>query len=168
MGQGKDILPGTLKPYFLRAGTGPRYLVGGIICSPLSGTAESAGRFELGCIEGSSWHEPSILSTQLSFDTVHHAFSVVEGAIEIRLGQDQVARVHTGETAYVPPGMFFSLQVVSRYVKIYIWTSGAGLVGVLCKIGSAYKDTVPPEEATPWDRGILKELQNQLAMKVIY
>jgi hypothetical protein len=163
----KDTLPGSLKPYFLRAGTGPRYLIGGLVCSPLSGIAESAGRFELGCIEGSAWHEPSILSKHLSFDTVHHAFSVVEGVIEILLEKERVARVNTGETAYVPPGMLFSVKIVSRYAKAYIWTSGAGLVGVLSEIGSLYKHTVPPEQAGPWDRAALTALQKKVAMNVM-
>lgn len=162
-----DVIPGDLKPYFLRAGTGPRYLTGGLICSPLSGVAEAAGRFELACVEGSSWHEPSILSTPLSFDTVHHAFSVVEGAVEVLLGKSQVAKVNTGETAYVPPGMAFSVKILSRYAKVYVWTSGAGLVGVLCRTGSEYKNTVPPETASPWNIEVLEALQKEIAFKVV-
>ncbi|OQV06657.1 Cupin domain-containing protein [Cladophialophora immunda] len=163
----KDVLPGDVKPYFLRAGTGPRYLIGGLVCSPLSGIAEAAGRFELGCLEGSSWHGSSILSNQMSFESVHHAFSVVEGAVEILLERATLARVNTGETAYVPPGTFFSFNIVSRYAKVYIWTSGAGLVGVLCKIGSLYKHTVPPEQAGPWDKADLMTVAKEMAMEVM-
>lgn len=163
---GKDnALPGTLQPYYLRAGTGPRYLLGGIVCSPLIGVKESAGRFSIGCIEGSSWHEDSPLSQTFQFREVHHAFQVAEGVVEFLVGKGERAQLQAGETIYIPRGTSFSLIVKSRYTKFYTFVSGSGLVDLLCKAGKPYHQTVPPEQPNKWDSGVLKALETEIGFQ---
>lgn len=150
-------LPGSLEPYFLRAGTGSRYLVGGVVISPLVGAAESDGRFSIGCIEGTSWHNESPLSETFHFTHVHHAIQVVDGQLQLTMG-DQEAALNVGETAYIPKGTSFSLRLRSRHTKFYIFASGIGLVGLLCELGHSYQQTIPPETAVAWDRQSMDRL----------
>ncbi|KEF58625.1 uncharacterized protein A1O9_06551 [Exophiala aquamarina CBS 119918] len=150
-------LPGALEPYFLRAGTGLRYLVGGVVVSPLVGAAESAGRFSIACIEGSSWHKDPVLSETFQFSSVHHAIQVADGHLELTIG-DQQANLSAGETAYIPKTTSFSLRIVSRYIKFYTFVSGNGLIELLCQLGQPYDQTIPPETPVSWGKKRVKEL----------
>ncbi|KAK5046896.1 hypothetical protein LTR84_007250 [Exophiala bonariae] len=152
-----DKLPGALKPYFLRAGTGPRFLVGGVVVSPLIGAAESDGRFSIACIEGSSWHEGSPLSETFRFANVHHAIQVVDGQLGLTIG-DQEATLNVGETAYIPKTTSFSMRVRSRYIKFYVFISGNGLADLLCQLGKSYDQTIPPERPVAWEKGEMDQL----------
>jgi len=153
-------LPAGLEPYFLRAGTGPQYLTGGVVVSPLVGAKESNGRFSIACIEGSSWHTDSVLSETFQFNGVHHAIQVVDGKLELTIG-GQNATLNAGETAYIPKATSFSLQILSRYAKIYTFVSGSGLIDLLCRLGQPYDQTIPPEVPVPWDKKALKELLDE-------
>lgn len=150
-------LPGSLEPYFLRAGTGPRYLVGGVVVSPLVGAAESAERFSIACIEGSSWHKAPVLSETFQFNSVHHAIQVTDGQLELTIGGQQTT-LNAGETAYIPKATSFSFHILSRYVKLYIFISGDGLTALLCQLGHPYDQTIPPETAAPWDKKRVRQL----------
>ncbi|KIX01943.1 uncharacterized protein Z518_07882 [Rhinocladiella mackenziei CBS 650.93] len=163
---GKDnSLPGALKPYYLRSGTGPKYLLGGIVCCPLVTTAESAARFSIASVEGSSWHGDGALSRNLQFQTVHHAFQVADGAISLSLNRDQVAYLTAGEIIYIPRGTTFNLVFQSRYAKVYVFVSGAGLVDLLCRAGKPYHQTIPPERPDSWETSTLDALQIELGFR---
>jgi quercetin dioxygenase-like cupin family protein len=164
-----NTLPGVLEPYFLRAGSGPRYLLGGIVASPLIGTAESNNRFSIGSIEGSSWHEKlarSPLSETFTFDDVHHAFQVAEGSMTFILNGSESATLNVGETIYIPARTSFSMQIKSRYTKIYAFISGEGIMDLLCKAGKPYHQPVPPEKTQDWDRASLEALQEELKFRM--
>ncbi|KAK5214068.1 hypothetical protein LTR41_000260 [Exophiala xenobiotica] len=164
-----NTLPGALEPYFLRAGSGPRYLLGGIVASPLIGTAESNNRFSIGSIEGSSWHEKltrSPLSETFTFDDVHHAFQVADGSMTFILNGSESATLNVGETIYIPARTSFSMQIKSRYTKIYAFISGAGILNLLCKAGEPYHQPVPPEKAQDWDKACLEALQGELKFRM--
>ncbi|CAK1358249.1 unnamed protein product [Cercospora beticola] len=146
----ENQLPGKLEPYFLKNATGPAYLAGGTVCRPLITTAESDGKFVIGSIEGSKQHRQEDIigdSRRLKFADTHHAFQVVEGAIDFHISSSQTTSLHAGEIIYVPRGTAFSYHFRSRYAKMYCFASGKGVVELLCKIGEAYAAPVPPEKA---------------------
>lgn len=167
-----NTLPGALEPYFLRAGSGPRYLLGGIVASPLITTAESGDRFSIGSIEGSSWHEKlaggsSPVSETFTFHDAHHAFQVADGSVTFTLNSgSESATLNVGETIYIPRGTSFSIKIKTRYAKVYAFISGAGIMDLLCKAGKPYHQPVPPEKAQDWDRASLEALQTQLNFRM--
>lgn len=150
----ENRLPGALEPYFLKNGTGPAFLAGGTVCRPLITTAESNGKFVIGTIEGSSHHHESDLfahDRRLKFHSTHHAFQVVEGMVEFRLGASQPARIHAGELVYVPAGTELAVRICSRYAKMYAFSSGEGIVELLCTTGVPFAAPIPPEKANDFD-----------------
>ncbi len=164
---GKDTsLPGRLEPYFLRAGAGPRFLLGGLVCSPLATANESGGRFAIGSIEGSSWHESSspLSSQKFVFDDVHHAFYVADGRLAFTLGEGEgdLATGNVGEIVYVPRGKAFSLAFESRYAKLYVFANGRGIVDLFEGAGREFHQTVPPEKPAPWEKASLEKFQKEL------
>lgn len=160
-----NALPGELKPYFLRAGTAPRYLLGGVICSILAGSAESGGRFSIGGIEGSSWHDSNPLSKTWTFNDVHHAFQLTEGSLTFTLN-GQSASLNAGETIYIPRSQPFSIAFASRFAKAYVFISGEGLLSVLAKVGKPFKHSVPPEKPEIWQLDSIRAEQSKLGFRI--
>ena len=166
--EGKDnLLPGASKPYFLRAGSGPRYLLGGLVCSPLATTEESSGRFSIAAIEGSSWHGKSPLSSLLQFQDVHHAFQVADGSIEVEISGQGKAVMQVGETIYVPKSTAFNLNIKSRYAKVYVFANGGGLIDLLRKAGKPFQQSIPPERAEKWETADLQRLEGGIGFKLL-
>lgn len=159
-------LPGALEPYFLRAGSGPRYLLGGVVCSPLVGIAESGNRFSIGSIEGSSWHSDSPLSKTFKFQHVHHAFQLVDGSMAFTVNASESANLSAGETIYIPRGTPFSIDIRSRYAKAYVFISGPGVIDLLCRAGEPYHQTIPPEKPEIWEEARLEALQVELGFEI--
>lgn len=148
---GENKLPGELKPYFLKNGTGPAYLAGGALVRPLITTAESDGKFVIGTIEGSSHHrEQDVFANgrKLKFPETHHAFQITEGVVEFHIGSSPATLLHAGELVYVPRATPFSYQTRSRYAKLYAFASGKGLVELLIKAGEKHDSPIPPEKAS--------------------
>ncbi|KAL3475770.1 hypothetical protein BJX99DRAFT_228895 [Aspergillus californicus] len=108
---GKDtILPGTPLPYFLRAGSAPAYRLGGSIVRVLATTKESAGKFAIGSLEGSSFYQDRVFDAGLSFH-VHHAFHIIEGTFEFQIDGVPVT-LTAAETLYVPTGSKLQLIII--------------------------------------------------------
>lgn len=160
-----NALPGDLKPYFLQAGSAPRYLLGSVVTSILAASAESAGRFSIGSIEGSSWHHDGPLSKKFIFETVHHAFMVTEGALDFTIGSDN-ATLSAGEIIYIPRKQPFSVSILSRYSKAYVFISGEGLLSALATAGQAYGQHIIPEKSEEWRQEDLKLLEAELQFTV--
>ncbi|KAI8715974.1 Cupin-2 domain-containing protein [Fusarium sp. LHS14.1] len=162
-----DCLPGELKPYFLKNDRGRKYIVGGLVTKPLTTTAESAGRFSIASVEGSSFHENGIFDTAfINFHGTHHCFYVTDGLIdiEVRGAVNGSSRLSAGESVFIPAGADFRFQFVSKYVKLYVFCNAGGLVELLRDVGSDFAEPVPPETAQSWDAEKLnsQELQSSL------
>jgi len=159
-------LPGNPEPYFLKNASGPAYDVGGTICRPLVTTAESYGKFSIGSLESSpQFHRYSIFekeSKSLRFEDVHHAFMVVQGNIEFQLDLTGPSKFGAGELIYVPKGTAFRFRTTSRFSKMYVFASGAGLVEIFCKLGAYHSTTVLPEKAEIANFAALETLQSEL------
>lgn len=165
-------LPGKLQPYFLKNGTGPAYALGGTVLRPLITTAETADRFSIASLEGSSnanLRTPLFTHSvrKLRFASVHHAFQVVEGAVSFAIGSRRPSRVCAGELVYVPKRTEFTFEFDSRYAKVYVFVNGQGLVGLLQEVGQAFYQPMLPEESFPWDESRLKSAGAGLALQFV-
>ncbi|KAK5112338.1 hypothetical protein LTR62_004301 [Meristemomyces frigidus] len=159
-------LPGKLAPYFVQNAMGPGYEFGGMVCRPLITTAESDGKFAIGSLESSvQFQEQGIFgdggARAMCFELVHHAFMVVHGTVLVKLEERTPTKMTAGEVVYVPKGTAFRLQTTSRFSNIYVFASGAGLVEVLCKLGTPFNLPVLPETASKVDVGGLEALQSK-------
>lgn len=166
----ENKLPGKLEPYFLKAGTGPAYVAGGTVCRPLITTAESNGKFSIGNIEGSSHHHESSIfasSRKLKFSNTHHAFQVVEGAVEFTLGSSESTVLHAGELIYVPSGTELNIRVRSRYASMYAFASGKGLVELLNQVGQPFDQPIPPEQASNVSTDSVKALEGNIGFTLV-
>ena len=151
-----------LEPYFLKNGSGPKYLVGGSVCRPLVTTKQSAGKFTIGTMEGSSQHDSPLFatSTSISFDDAHHCVQVADGKVEFTVA-GATAQLAAMETLFIPARTEFSFKFASKFAKAYVFSNGGGLVELLCKAGREYDGPVIPEksdgEIAPFS-GLEKEL----------
>ncbi|GAB7346324.1 hypothetical protein MBLNU457_5041t1 [Dothideomycetes sp. NU457] len=134
----ENRLLGAPEEYFLKNGTGPKYLVSGSFVRPLATTAESNGRFTIASIEGSALHKGLFGDQTIRFSKVHHCFQVVEGAIDIKIGDDGTSRLNAGELCYIPAGVSFKFDYTSRFAKAYVFSNGGGLIETLIKLGRSY------------------------------
>lgn len=162
-------LPGKAEPYFLKANTGPKYLVGGSVIRPLATTAESNGRFAIASIEGSELHkQKSVLKagSSINFHSVHHVLQCVEGAIEVKIGQEPVSRLAAGELAYIPAGTPFRFDYASRFAKAYVFSNGGGLLELLQRFAEPYQGTILPEKESQWDGSELDHLGSQFGYSI--
>ena len=143
-------LPGKKEAYFLKHNTGPAYLVEGAIVRPLVTTKESEGRFAVASIEASSWHKNLLLKTNMSFESVHHAFHVLDGTYEITVDGSSL-ELGAHQTVYVPPKTPFHLAPTSRYARVYVFASGAGLIELLRDVGEETKTKMVGEQDNSLD-----------------
>lgn len=165
-------LPGKMEPFFLRSGTGPAYLVGGTLCRPLISTAESAGKFAIGCIEASSHKDMQSgifgkSRRRLRFETTHHAFQVVQGEMEFWVGEASPSTLAAGELLYVPRGTAFSFAATTRFAKMYAFANGGGMVELLQRLGSSHASPVLPEKASSWDESKLQSFEADLEVCIL-
>jgi len=155
-----NSLPNGLEPYFLKNGSGPKFMVSGTLCRPLATPTQSAGRFSVASIEGSSYHKTSLLGEghTISFKDTHHCFQISEGSMKFEVDGAQ-AHLATGETLFVPSGSKFKFWYVSRFAKAYVFSNGGGLVEIMTKLGEHYEPPLIPEDAPCFDRSKLSDIQ---------
>lgn len=156
-------LSGGLQAYFLRSGTGPKYLVGGTLCMPLATTRESGGRFCVGSVEGSSHYASSSLfagGQSIKFEKTHHCVQVADGTINFTVDGARGA-LGVGETLFIPAGMEWNFDFASSLAKMYVFANDGGLVELLCKLGTDYAAPVLPGKALEWDRTSLSTFQQE-------
>lgn len=167
---GDEKLPGALEPYFLKSGSGPKYLVGGSIIRPLATTAETAGKFTVGSIEGSSHPNLSGILAKgqsIKFKSTHHCFQVVDGAIDFSIDGGAAQRLNAGELVYVPAGTQFRFEYAARFAKAYVFASGGGLLELLIRLGQEYNSSILPEKAAQWDGSELQGLGDSFGYSLL-
>ena len=163
-GKHDTVLPDGVEPYFLRDGSGPKYILGGTICRPLITRLQSGGTFSIASIEGSSYHETPVLVDYkaIRFSDIHHCLQVVEGSIDFTV-ERSTARLAAGETLFIPSGTDFNFKFVTRLAKAYVFSNGGGLAELMTKIGHAYTPPLIPEKETEWDASKLASFESELA-----
>jgi hypothetical protein len=126
-----EKLPETTEPYFLRANTGPRWILGGVVSRPFVTTKQSHGKFAISSIESSSRLEPSPLSQNLIYPSLHHLFVVFEGVLEVTISGCEPAKISEGEVIFVPANTTFSMKFVSKFLRLWSFSSGDGVEAVI-------------------------------------
>lgn len=153
--------------YFLRANTGPRYLLEGILARPFITTKQCAGQFAITSIESSNRLSNSILSKPFAFEKVHQVYHVLDGAILIRTdGQVPGDLVRAGETIFIPAGKEISLHFVDRYVRFWSFTSGNGLESLVIGAGDAFEGSIVPDQVVSLDIDRVHRAAESLGIKV--
>ncbi|KAF2130777.1 RmlC-like cupin [Dothidotthia symphoricarpi CBS 119687] len=164
-------LPDSPAAYFLKADTGPAYLLEGVLARPFITTKQTAhptGNFAVASIEGSSKLPNSILSKPFTFEKVHQAFYVMTGAISIKVNGGEANLVRVGETAFIPAGTEVSIEFVDRYSRFWSFSSGDGLETLISEAGGAYEGKILPEQhqVRKTDADAIRKTAEKLNLKI--
>ena len=165
----ENALPGALEPYFLRANTGPRWMLGGVMSRPFINASQCAGKFAISSIESSNQYAPeaSPFSRWFTFPTVDHCFCVQEGLLKVSLqGEEGSTEVREGQTLVISAGQAFKLEFASRYVRAITFTNGEGLEHLIHTAGQSLAGFVLPDEAGACDEGKLQAVCGELGVTV--
>ena len=162
-GKEENKLPDGVESYFLRNGSGPKYMLGGTLCRPLITRLQSGGKFSIASIEGSSHHKGSVLAHKkgIRFAEVHHCVQVVDGYLDFTV-DGSTARLAGGETLFIPAGTEFSFKFASNLAKAYVFSNGGGLVELICKLGKEYTLPLITEKEMEWDAHKLSNSAEEL------
>ncbi|KAL2807581.1 RmlC-like cupin [Aspergillus granulosus] len=164
-----ERLPEGQAPFFLRANTGPRWMLGGVLSRPFITTAQSNGVCAISSIESSSIYNEeggSVLSRVMTFASVDHCLAVQEGTLGVVLkGQEEVA-IREGETVVIPAGQAFSLHFRSRFVRVWSFTDGNGIESLVQRAGQAFAGVVLPETVGGWDTAVVRDVAKELGVEI--
>ncbi|GKT46127.1 quercetin 2,3-dioxygenase [Colletotrichum spaethianum] len=161
--ESENVLPGPLEPYFLRANTGPRYILGGVLSRPFINASQCSGKFSITSLESSKLYAKSPLARWLTFSTVDHCFCVQEGLLKVKLKESGTwTEVREGQTLLVSAGQAFTLDYGSRFMRAITFTNGPGIEALIQDAGQSYSGFVLPEEAVPWSEEEFKQATEAL------
>lgn len=144
----ENQLPAPGKPYFLRANTGPRWILGSVLSRPFIHAEHTGDKFAISSIESSNAYDTShrSLSRWLTFAKVDHCFCVQEGLLRVRLqSSDSWNEVREGQTLVVAAGETFSIDFGSRFVRVWSFTNGPGIEELIRQAGESYNGFVLPD-----------------------
>lgn len=165
----ETALAGPLKPYFLRANTGPRHVLGGVMSRPLVLAGQCGGRFAISSIESSSVYGKSPLAGWLAFGEVDHCFVVQEGLLKVKLKGEAAgawSEVREGQTVLVPAGQAFTLEFGSRYVRFYSFTNGRGVEELVQLAGKSCPTVILPDEVDAWEASKIQDVCKEIGATV--
>lgn len=156
------------KEYYLKANTGPCYLLEGVLSRPFITTKQSkapTGNFAIASIESSNRLTNSVLSKPFTFEKTHQVYHVLDGAINVTVGGSPNL-VRAGETAFVPAGTEISIDFVDRYNRFWAYSSGDGLESLIADAGSKFEGTIVPDQSRPLDTEALKRAAEKHNVKI--
>lgn len=159
-------IPDGMEAYYLKANTGPRFLLGGVLSRPFITTKQNEGRFAITSIESSKEYGSSALSKAFSFKTVHHLFHIFEGTLNVEI-DGQFTSVRSGETAFIPARSQFSLTFDDTYVRFWSFASGDGIESFISQAGEAYEGLVVPEKAADIDQAKVAKAAESIGMEFV-
>jgi hypothetical protein len=163
-------LPGVCENggYFLKAGAGEKFMLGGTVLRPMASRKETNGRFSIYEIQGSSFYTGKGLAKALVFKDVHHAIYTVEGVMKLLIDGSEV-KATVGETTFVPAGTKWSLEAESLYARVYVFANGGGIGEILSTLGTKYQSPAVPQvgEVAAWAESNLKALEKELKFTII-
>lgn len=165
----ENTIPGPGEPYFLRANTGPRWILGGVMSRPFITSSQSSGKFAISSIESSKVYAQSPLARWLTFATVDHCFCVMEGLlrVKVRSGGEAWSEVREGQTLVIAAGEAFRFEFGSRFVRVWSFTNGPGLEQLIQSAGSPHLGVVLPESAERWDESRFADTCKELSVSVV-
>lgn len=137
-------LPEGTVPYYLRANTGPRYLLGSLMSRPFITTKQTNDKFSITSLESSGTFDNQILGKSLSAQ-VHQVFSVMDGAIAVTLDGNS-NEVRAGESIFIPAQTKFSVKFIDRFVRVWYYASEDGLEALVRLSGGEFDGIIVPDE----------------------
>lgn len=161
-----EKLPDGNLPYYLKANTGPRWLLGGVVSRPFITTKQSAGKFAISSIESSSRYGASVFEKQMVFPKVHHCLSIMEGALEVTVEDLAPCVLREGETIFVAAGTPFSLKFASKFVRVWSFTSGDGIEALVHDAGKPYEGYAIPDSPSVVEEDLLEKAREKLGVKL--
>ncbi|CAN9447560.1 unnamed protein product [Alternaria sp. RS040] len=167
--EGECVLPEDQEAYFLKANTGPCFLLEGVLSRPFITMKQSkgpSGNFAITSIESGSELENSVLSKGFMFEKVHQVYHVLDGAISLTVNGEAGHLVRAGETAFIPAGTEVAVEFVDRYVRFWSYASGDGLETLIAEAGGAFEGKMVPDEIRNVDADKVREAAKQLNIKV--
>jgi quercetin dioxygenase-like cupin family protein len=162
-------LPDGQEAYYLKADTGPCYLLEGVLSRPFITMKQSAGptgNFAITSIESSNRLSNSILSKPFAFEKVHQVYYVLDGAISLTVNGEAGNMVRAGETAFIPAGTEIAIEFLDRYVRFWSYTSGNGLEKLVEDAGGAFEGTIVPDEVREFDANKVQSIADKLDLKI--
>ncbi|KAF4636306.1 hypothetical protein G7Y89_g1790 [Cudoniella acicularis] len=142
----ESALPGKCEigGYYLKAGKGEKWVVGGTVVRALARREETRGKFSIYEVEASAVHAGKGLVKALRFQETHHA------------GFGGCWR-----------GTKWSFGAKSAYARAYVFANGGGLGEVLTKVGVKYEEVVVPNEVGNWGESKVQTLAEELKFTVV-
>jgi len=164
----ENVLPAPGQPYFLKANTGPKWLLGGVLSRPFIRASQCQEKFAISSIESSKLYDKSPLSRWFRFSKIDHCFCVQEGCLRVKLkSNDHVwTEVREGQTLVISAGEAFTLDWGSRFVRVWTFTNGSGIQEILQRAGEPYSGYVIPETASTWDEDKMQHVALQLDVQI--
>jgi quercetin dioxygenase-like cupin family protein len=145
-----NTLPGSTEPYFLRAGEGPRHVVGGVLVTSLITAAETGGQLNIFTLEvprgaGITAH---------SHERTTEGLYVLEGALRVWLdGAEHV--LGQGDYASIPPGTAHRWEGAGFFSKAIAMSTPGGLEQLLGRLGAPTDLHMSTGEAAPVSAEVL-------------
>ncbi|KAL4916863.1 RmlC-like cupin domain-containing protein [Aspergillus aurantiobrunneus] len=166
-----ENLPAGPAPFFLKANTGPRWMLGGVLSRPFVTTAQSGGVCAISSIESSGDYggRESVLGRFMAFERVDHCLAVLEGTLGVRVRGDEgaVEVFREGETVVIPAGRAFALEFRSRYVRVWSFTDGDGIEALVQRAGREFGGVVLPERVTVEKETVDEEVVQRSPSRII-
>lgn len=160
-----QVLPDSVVGYYLKSNTGPRWILGGVSSRPFITTKQSAGKFAISCIESSSAYPSPVFGRKLSFP-IHHAFLLLDGCLDVTIGDDKPTRAYAGEVIFISSHTPFSLQFRNKYVRFWSYPSGDGIDAVIHEAGVRYHAQALPDIAFDVDESKVDAALRGLGIKL--
>ncbi|KAI4632190.1 uncharacterized protein J4E87_001662 [Alternaria ethzedia] len=167
--EGECVLPEGQEAYFLKANTGPCFLLEGVLSRPFITTKQSkgpSGNFAITSIESGSELKNSVLSKGFMFDKVHQVYYVLDGALSLTVDGEAGHLVRAGETAFIPAGTEVAVEFVDCYVRFWSYASGDGLETLIAEAGGAFEGKVVPDQTRSVDVEKVREVAKKLRVKI--
>jgi quercetin 2,3-dioxygenase len=132
-------LPGLTEPFFLKAGTGERYVFGSQLATVIARNKDTGGLFEGVIYSGGK-------STSLPLHRhagAHEAVLALAGQVALHLhGRDFI--LARGDYASIPPGVLHGHRFLSHHTELLSWTVGGSVTPMFPVLGVSYPGHVHP------------------------
>jgi quercetin 2,3-dioxygenase len=125
-----DALPGSNEPYFLRAGEGPRHVVGGALVTALCTAAETDGRLNMFTVEAPRGAGVPAHVHESTTEAVY----VLEGALRVWLDDGEHVLRH-GDYASIPAGTVHRWEGDAFFTKAIAMSTPGGLEQLVPRLG---------------------------------
>jgi len=132
-------LPGAKSPYYLKSGTGERYLFGGQIATILARPQDTGGLLEAAIIAG-GMNDTFPLHQHTA---AHETFMVIDGQLELSVN-GKTYLLSRGDYANIPAGTLHGYRMRSHYTRMLVWTIGGDTAKIYSALGEPYSGFVPP------------------------